>query len=158
APGANRRRRLFGFSLSHRVPPTVEKAELAQVFGGARNRRRQLPERHLSGGQGGRTAFRPRRSLQTASREQCRMSDIEALLGPIRRLHESIRDAVVAACERTAPDQLASIDRDDEGDTIYAVDRVSEDLLIDFIEREICPMAAVVLIAEGLHGGKAVLP
>ena len=42
--------------------------------------------------------------------------------------------------------------REEEGDTIYAVDRVSEDLLIDFFEREIASVAPVVLIAEGLQG------
>ena len=86
------------------------------------------------------------------------MDQIESLLDPIRRLHDLIRDAVVAACERTTLDELATIDRDDEGDTIYAVDRVSEELLIDFVAREIAPVSPVVLIAEGLHGGQIVLP
>jgi fructose-1,6-bisphosphatase/inositol monophosphatase family enzyme len=80
------------------------------------------------------------------------------LLAVVRRLHETIRAAVVAACERAAMDELARIERDGEGDTIYAVDRVSEELLIDFIEREIATLAPVVLIAEGLPGGKVVLP
>src|SRR5205085_1237662 len=86
------------------------------------------------------------------------MNHTEALLAPILRLHASIREAVVTASERAALEDLARIDRDDEGDTIYAVDRVSEELLIDFIEREIATLAPVVLIAEGLHGGKIVLP
>jgi fructose-1,6-bisphosphatase/inositol monophosphatase family enzyme len=86
------------------------------------------------------------------------MNDTNALLAPILRLHAIIRDTVVTATERAALEDLASIDRDDEGDTIYAVDRVSEELLIDFIEREIASLAPVVLIAEGLHGGKMVLP
>jgi fructose-1,6-bisphosphatase/inositol monophosphatase family enzyme len=86
------------------------------------------------------------------------MNDTNALLVPILRLHAIIRDKVVEACERAALEELASIDRDDEGDTIYAVDRVGEELLIAFIEREISVLAPVVLIAEGLHGGKIVLP
>jgi fructose-1,6-bisphosphatase/inositol monophosphatase family enzyme len=82
----------------------------------------------------------------------------DKLLAAIYRLHETIRAAVVAACERAALDDLARIERDEEGDTIYAVDRVSEELLIDFIEREIAALAPVVLIAEGLPGGKVILP
>jgi fructose-1,6-bisphosphatase/inositol monophosphatase family enzyme len=86
------------------------------------------------------------------------MNHTEALLAPILRLHAIIRDKVVEACERAALEDLARIDRDDEGDTIYAVDRVSEELLVDFVDREIAVLAPVVLIAEGLHGGKTVLP
>ena len=86
------------------------------------------------------------------------MNDTNALLAPIRQLHAMIRDEVVRATERAAVEALAQIDRDDEGDTIYAIDRVSEELVIDFVEREISRRAPIVLIAEGLHGGKMVLP
>ena len=65
------------------------------------------------------------------------MTDIHALLKPIRELHERIRQAVVENCERATLEQLAGIVADDEGDTIYAVDRVSERLLIDFFAREV---------------------
>ena len=81
------------------------------------------------------------------------------LLPIIRKLHDQIRDAVVASFEKTAIETLARVDHDDSaGDTIYAVDRVSEDLLIAFVEREIAPLTPVVLIAEGLAAGKIVLP
>ena len=95
---------------------------------------------------------------------------IAALLDPIRTLHDRIRDAVIAACEQAAvdthvdagadADHLARVvdDRDDEGDTIYAVDRVSEDVLVHFFETEIAPRWPIVLIAEGLHGGSITLP
>jgi fructose-1,6-bisphosphatase/inositol monophosphatase family enzyme len=86
------------------------------------------------------------------------MNEPTALLAPLLRLHALIRDKVVEACERAALEDLAEIERDDEGDTIYAVDRVSEELLIDFVEREIACAAPVVLIAEGLRGGKVILP
>ncbi len=76
----------------------------------------------------------------------------------LKILHEQIRDAVVEACEKTAIEQLAGIAQDEEGDTIYAIDRVSEELLIDFVEREIAPKTAVVLIAEGLEYGQIILP
>jgi fructose-1,6-bisphosphatase/inositol monophosphatase family enzyme len=102
---------------------------------------------------------------------------IAALLEPIRTLHDRIRDAVVAACERVQTvqderalaltgqaeadgDDLARIvdDRDDEGDTIYAVDRVSEEVLIHFFDTEIATRWPIVLIAEGLPGGQLRLP
>src|SRR5918999_3969004 len=80
------------------------------------------------------------------------------LLEPIRRLHEQIRAAVVDACERSAVEALAAVEREEEGDTIYAVDRVSEEQLLDFFGREVAPRAPLVLIAEGLEGGQVVLP
>lgn len=52
--------------------------------------------------------------------------DPQTLLAPLRRLHELIRRAVVAACERSALEALAAVAREDEGDTIYAVDCSSE--------------------------------
>jgi len=86
------------------------------------------------------------------------LTDVHSLLAPIRNLHELIRDAVVDACERAAPDELSSIAQEAAGDTIYAVDRVSEELLIEFFAREVAPSTPLVLIAEGLHGGQVVLP
>lgn len=86
------------------------------------------------------------------------MNDIRELLAPIRSLHEQIRAAVVEACERASTEELAQVVKDDEGDTIFAVDRVSEELLVEFFEREIAPSAPLVLIAEGLEGGHVVLP
>jgi fructose-1,6-bisphosphatase/inositol monophosphatase family enzyme len=86
------------------------------------------------------------------------MREINELLEPIRRLHEHIREAVVAACEAAAIEELSGIAKEEEGDTIYAVDRVSEELLVEFFAREIAPHAPLVLIAEGLDEGKVVLP
>ena len=82
----------------------------------------------------------------------------EPLLPLIKQLHETIRDGVVQACEASATESLAAIAREQEGDTIYNVDRVGEELLIGFFEREIAVLAPVVLIAEGLPHGKIVLP
>lgn len=86
------------------------------------------------------------------------MTDIRALLAPIRHLHDRIRDAVVAECERASTEELAQVVKDDEGDTIFAVDRVSEELLVEFFEREVAPGSPLVLIAEGLEGGQVILP
>jgi fructose-1,6-bisphosphatase/inositol monophosphatase family enzyme len=48
-------------------------------------------------------------------------------------------------------DELADIRRDEEGDTIYAIDVVSEDMLIEFFEG-LSRDHSFILIAEGLHG------
>jgi fructose-1,6-bisphosphatase/inositol monophosphatase family enzyme len=86
------------------------------------------------------------------------MPDIRELLAPIRDLHEQIRAAVVAETERASTEELAAVVKDDEGDTIFAVDRVSEELLVEFFEREVAPGSPLVLIAEGLEGGQIILP
>jgi fructose-1,6-bisphosphatase/inositol monophosphatase family enzyme len=81
------------------------------------------------------------------------------LLGPILRIHERVRDAVVAACEQSQLEQLAEVaDDDSAGDTIYAVDRISEHLLIELFEKELATVAPLVLIAEGIADGQLVLP
>jgi fructose-1,6-bisphosphatase/inositol monophosphatase family enzyme len=86
------------------------------------------------------------------------LNEIESFLPSIKSLHETIRTRVVEACELYSAEKLSSIVADDEGDTIFALDRVSENLLIDFFEREIAPLAPIVLIAEGIEGGQVVLP
>jgi hypothetical protein len=83
---------------------------------------------------------------------------VEWLIDPLKRLHSIIRDAVVKSFERSAIEDMAAIAREEEGDTIYAVDRVSEELLIDFFNEEIASVVPVVLIAEGLPSGKVTLP
>jgi fructose-1,6-bisphosphatase/inositol monophosphatase family enzyme len=85
--------------------------------------------------------------------------DIGALLAPLRRIHEAVRDSVISACEETAIEQLSGVDDDAaEGDTIYEIDRVSELRLIELFESDIARSTTVMLIAEGLPGGQIVLP
>lgn len=83
----------------------------------------------------------------------------DALLQLILELHARIRDAVVGACERQALEELAGVAEDEQaGDTIYAVDRVSEALLVAFFAERVAPRWPLVLVAEGLHAGQVVLP
>src|SRR5689334_15387455 len=84
--------------------------------------------------------------------------DSTELLAHIRAIHADIRDAVVAACERTAVERLAAPVAEEAGDTIFAIDRVSEQVLLErfgaLAEEWWC-----VLIAEGLGStGRTVLP
>ncbi len=85
-------------------------------------------------------------------------TDARWMLGPLKRLQEQISLAVVAACEKSSLEDMSAIAREEEGDTIYAVDRVSEELLLEFCEKEIASVTPIVLIAEGLPHGKIVLP
>jgi hypothetical protein len=84
---------------------------------------------------------------------------LESMLVSIRRLHERVRDTVIEASERLSLHQLSAVaDDSDEGDTIYAIDRVSEDLLVEIFEQEVASQTSFVLIAEGIKGGTIVLP
>lgn len=83
--------------------------------------------------------------------------DIASLLPVLLDLHARIRDGVVAACERSSLEALSAVAADDEGDTIYAVDKVSEELLVEALEK-VAETTPIVLIAEGIEVGKLVLP
>ena len=85
------------------------------------------------------------------------MNDVAALLDPLRSIHDQIRDAVVLAAQRQEIEQLAAIERDEEGDTVYAIDAVSEKRLLELFE-SLSRDHSFVLIAEGLRGGQIVLP
>jgi fructose-1,6-bisphosphatase/inositol monophosphatase family enzyme len=87
------------------------------------------------------------------------ITNIADLLPSIRQLHERIRDSLVAAAEGTSPDELAQIAKEEAGDTIYAIDKISEEVLLEFFTREIASHTPTILIAEGLgETGRMVLP
>jgi hypothetical protein len=86
------------------------------------------------------------------------VDEVKLFLAPILKLQARIRDAVVLACEQNDVTDLTQIVREEEGDTIYSIDRVSEELLVSFLSREIAPTAPIILIAEGLPDGQVVLP
>lgn len=80
-----------------------------------------------------------------------------ALLDPIRRAHARLRDAVVAACEAAGPGALAAVAHEAEEDTIYAIDRVSEEALLAAFA-DVAAVAPLRLLAEGLPPEGVVLP
>jgi len=86
------------------------------------------------------------------------LPDITKLFNPIRQLHETIRDSVIDACENASLEQMSEIAYEAEDDTIYAIDKISEEILVDFFNKHISPQAPIVLIAEGLERGKLILP
>lgn len=98
------------------------------------------------------------------------MTEPERLLELLLGLQRKIRDAVVAACEADAEatearggmslgaGSLAAIADDGPGDTIYAVDKVSEALLVRELEASAEALGGIRLVAEGIHGGSLTLP
>jgi fructose-1,6-bisphosphatase/inositol monophosphatase family enzyme len=82
------------------------------------------------------------------------LPDVQTLLDPLLELHCNIRDAVIAACEKQRVDELARIDREATGDTIYGVDVVGEDLVHAFCE-EMSHRHSFVAIGEGLDSAES---
>jgi fructose-1,6-bisphosphatase/inositol monophosphatase family enzyme len=85
------------------------------------------------------------------------MTDPRRLLPAILALHDRIRTSVLDAFGAQRHDDLASVAHDDEGDTIYAVDRVSEATLVEGLE-EIARDEPLCLVAEGLPPNGLPLP
>jgi len=85
------------------------------------------------------------------------MPDPGAFLELLLSLHADVRDEIVAATERQSLEALASIDRDSEGDTIYAIDVVAEAIVTRLAER-LGREHPFVLVAEGLPGGRRGYP
>jgi hypothetical protein len=86
------------------------------------------------------------------------MSSEDWLLGSIRAIHEEIRSAVTSTCEFSSSFEIARVLEDGVGDTIYSVDRISETILVNLFETKIASRVPILLIAEGLEGGKIALP
>jgi fructose-1,6-bisphosphatase/inositol monophosphatase family enzyme len=71
------------------------------------------------------------------------------LLTHLRAIHAAIRDRVVAMCEQQSITTLSEIVAEQAGDTIFALDRISEEVLIEQFS-ELGRERSFVLIAEGL--------
>src|SRR5512143_2941069 len=82
---------------------------------------------------------------------------VQRLLDPLLALHDRIRAAVLDACTRQDVPRLAAVAGDAPGDTIYAIDRVGEDVLVAGLSA-LAEREPLVLAAEGLPGGRLLLP
>ena len=85
------------------------------------------------------------------------MRDPLALLDTIRALHAEVRDEIVAATERHSLESMAAVDRDDDGDTIYAIDVIGEAIVTRFADA-LARDRAIVVVGEGLPGGCRTYP
>jgi len=83
----------------------------------------------------------------------------ETLLEPILTIHDRIREVVVDACGRQALEQLAAVVADEpaDGDTIYAIDRIGEEIFVGGLE-SVAHREPICLMGEGLPDNSLVLP
>lgn len=87
------------------------------------------------------------------------MEKLNQIAESIKRLHEIIRDKILNTCENSSLQQLSAVAHDGKGDTIYSIDRISEELIVEYFKTEIVDIAPVILIAEGIsEDGNIVLP
>ena len=88
-----------------------------------------------------------------------KLAKLKQIAESIKRLHEIIRDEVVSACEDFSLDQLSKVAYEGKGDTIYSIDLISENRIIEYFENEISKISPVILIAEGIaEKGNIILP
>jgi fructose-1,6-bisphosphatase/inositol monophosphatase family enzyme len=80
------------------------------------------------------------------------------MLRSIQTIHAEIRTRLLLAYESARPEDMARVAADGAGDTIYSIDRISEELLVELFETGIARQCPILLVAEGLPGGKIALP
>lgn len=86
------------------------------------------------------------------------LRDPDELCRRLLAIHEAIRDEVVAACEARSTDDLARVVGDEAGDTLFAIDRVTDEALLTHFA-QLSRSWPCLLIAEGLgRSGEAILP
>jgi fructose-1,6-bisphosphatase/inositol monophosphatase family enzyme len=76
------------------------------------------------------------------------MPDLHPLFAAILDMHGRIRDAVVDAA-RAPVEALSGVQRDDEGDTIYAIDTTAEDVTRECVD-QLSQAHAFAFVAEGM--------
>ncbi|HEX3601787.1 MAG TPA: hypothetical protein VHU84_16655 [Lacipirellulaceae bacterium] len=86
------------------------------------------------------------------------MTTAADFIEPLRRLHDRVRDVVVAACEERGAHELTRVAHAGAGDVIYVIDRISEAALVELFTREIAAHEPILLVGEGLPGGRITLP
>lgn len=87
------------------------------------------------------------------------LDELERRVLPLaQRLGRRIRDDVARAFREQDSEALSRVAGDAGGDTIYAIDRVGEVVLFEELERDAEGLGGIVLVAEGLAEGFAVLP
>ena len=86
------------------------------------------------------------------------MSPTHDLLQPLLELHRKLRSVIVQACASQSTDALSTVAEDGEGDTLFAIDKVSEQVLLAEMGSIAQHYGGIVLIAEGIEGGLVNLP
>jgi fructose-1,6-bisphosphatase/inositol monophosphatase family enzyme len=86
------------------------------------------------------------------------MSDLDGIVSLVLDLQRTIRAAVIEATERASLAELSAVAEDGPGDTIYRIDKVSEELLCSELGAAAPALGGLVLVAEGIADGELVLP
>lgn len=76
----------------------------------------------------------------------------------VKRIQSEIREMVLSHISKQDTESLSAIAAETAGDTIYAVDRVSEEGLLALFEREFALDTSIILIGEGLSDEGEVIP
>ena len=84
--------------------------------------------------------------------------DTSKLIGKIRTIQAGIRDRIVEKLDSEPVGGMSGVVGETSGDTIYAIDRISEDALRAAFEEGLADEASFVLVGEGLADGGEVYP
>ena len=82
----------------------------------------------------------------------------EEMVRRVRKIQSEIRTLVLAHISQQDIESLATVAGETSGDTIYAIDRVSEEGLLALFEREFATDTSIILIGEGLPDNGKVIP
>jgi len=82
----------------------------------------------------------------------------EEMVRRIRKIQAEIRTLVLSHIAQQDIESLATVAGETLGDTIYAIDRVSEAGLLALFEREFATDTSIILIGEGLPDHGKVIP
>jgi hypothetical protein len=82
----------------------------------------------------------------------------ERLLDRLRLIQARIRDRVIAHTEAQDPEEFSRVAEETPGDTIYQIDRVTEEALLALFDEHLASETSFVLIGEGLPQGGIALP
>ena len=76
----------------------------------------------------------------------------------IRRMHNRVSQRVLDTATQHSAEQLSQVVAEQGGDVVFALDKAVEQLLLEFLTEEVASQEPIIVIAEGLPGGKRVLP
>jgi hypothetical protein len=86
------------------------------------------------------------------------MSPSHPLLQPVLEIQRKLRTTLLAASAAQSTEFLSSVAEDGEGDTLFAIDKISEEVLLTELGAVAGEHGGLVLIAEGIAGGFVTLP
>lgn len=86
------------------------------------------------------------------------MSNTHPLLEFVKTMQATIRDNIIASYADYDIQALSAIASQNTEDTIYEIDRISDDALVAFCEEHATEKDSFILIAEGISDGEMVFP